>query len=79
MKIDLYTKFALSMIALGLFLNAGSDFIKPAHALMGGSPVEIQNTREIGVVVNKAMVDALDDYRHRHSFKVQCTNCAPRR
>jgi hypothetical protein len=31
-KTDKYTKFILTAIALGLFLNAGVDIIKPAKA-----------------------------------------------
>jgi len=33
-KTDKYTKFILTAIALGLFLNAGVDIIKPAKAMM---------------------------------------------
>ena len=32
MKTDFYTKFILTMIAIGLFANAGSNFISEARA-----------------------------------------------
>jgi len=32
MKTDFYTKFILTVIAIGLFANAGSDFIGEARA-----------------------------------------------
>ena len=37
MKTDNYTKFILTVIALGLFINAGVDLIEPAQAKDHGS------------------------------------------
>jgi len=37
MKTDFYTKFILTVIAIGLFANAGSDFIGEARAEMAKS------------------------------------------
>jgi len=43
MKTDSYTKFILTLIAIGLFLNAAINLIPKVHAYGRGTEVQVTN------------------------------------
>ncbi len=43
MNTDRYTKIILTLIAVGLVLNAASNFTSPAHAFGSGQDVKVTN------------------------------------
>ena len=61
MQIDVYTKFVLTLIAAGLFLNAATGLISEVDAYGSGEDVTVTNYET--------------DVRDGETLWVYCTNC----
>ena len=61
MKTDFYTKFILTLIAIGLFLNVALRIIPNVHAYGSGAEVQVTNYET--------------DIRSGETLYVYCKNC----
>ena len=61
MKTDFYTKFILTLIAIGLFLNVAISLIPNVYAFGSGSEVQVTNYET--------------DVRSGETLNVFCKNC----
>ena len=61
MKTDFYTKFILTLIATGLFLNVAISLIPNVHAYGRGTEVKVTNYET--------------DVKSGETLYVYCTNC----